>query len=180
MSLIPKEQTLVEICQRLNVTPSCISKVKKELGLHQKGKGKLRLFTREEFWLFRNVKIMRTCNISWSIIKEIYEKEQKIRKDIALYVKKLKKINKNKKASLVKGKAFLEFILEKPLEIPFNIYANYQKQKGTTTIYNELSLYLEESGLTWVKQEVDMEVEKTKKELEQFTKMMFYKPIEAE
>ena len=170
----------MELCHRLNVTPSWVGKVKRELCLAQKGKGKLRLFTREEFWLFRNVKIMRICNISWSIIKEVHEKEQKIRKDISQYVKKLENLAKKGNANLVKGKAFFEFILEKPIEIPFNIYANYQNSKGKTTIHQELSLYLEESGLNWLKQELDAEVEKTKKELEHFTQMLFYRPIEAE
>lgn len=70
-----KEITLKQICWRLNVTAPWVGKVITKLNLHKVGRGKRRIFSKDEYVRIRNIKIMRECGISWAIIERLRKKE---------------------------------------------------------------------------------------------------------
>jgi hypothetical protein len=115
MAIIPNEMSLVELCSKLNVTPSWVNKTITELNLQREGRGRTRLFTRDEYYIFRNIKILLICGVSWSYIKELRDKEREIRN-------RFEKTRDSLIKSATEGKIKTNRLPEKDTHFPFSAF----------------------------------------------------------
>lgn len=174
MSIIPQEITLVDLCKLLDITPSWINKTIRELSLSKSGRGKIRLFSREEYYMFRNIKIMLICNTSWSFIKKLRQKEKHLRDKISGLVKKLEEDEKRGKVSLhhISKPPYpcTKFLLVEDLIIPYSVNDNiYNDSQNPTTITNLIDTEtMNEEDLFLLKQRLTGESNKLITDLKDF------------
>jgi|GEM_PF-3153274 len=172
MAIIPTELTLIELCQKLSVTPSWIGKTIRELGMPQHGRGKTRIYSRNEYYILRNIRIMRMCNISWSYIKEVRTAEGKARKKIIQTAEMVKEKIKNGTARTKQGEFEFEipFMLQPDVEIKFQLYEalNDKKEWIENDITQEAEQIINEQGLRYHLERIKEELKKIEEEIKEF------------
>lgn len=172
MNIIPQEITLIELCRLLNITPSWVNKTIGELSLSKSGRGKIRVFSREEYYVFRNIKIMLICNISWSFIKKLRQKEKHLKDKISDLIKKLEEEEKQGKVSLHRLSnqhySCMKFLLAEDLIIPYSVIDNIRDDSQTPITIRSLidEATINEEELFLVKQKLIEEINKIKIDLD--------------
>lgn len=183
MNIIPQEITLVELCGLLNITPSWVNKTIRELSLSKSGRGKMRVFSREEYYVFRNIKIMLIGNISWGLIKKLRQKEKHLKDKISDIIKKLEEEEKQGKVSLHRlsdqDYSRVKFLLAEDLIIPYSVIDSiYNDSREPFSIRNLIdSATATEEDLFSIKQKLMEEIKKIKIDLEDLLKSPPYGAI---
>lgn len=130
MAIISKEMSLIELCRLLNVTPSWVNKTIKELDLPRSGRGNLRMFTRQDYFIFRNIKVLLLCDISWSFIKELRKDEQLLIKEFKKFITETEQEAKDGKCTLTSGPMYISLMLSPDIECSFSIIKYKTEEKS--------------------------------------------------
>lgn len=125
--VIPSELTLIELCNELNTTPSWVNKAIRDFNLSREGRGRLKKYTKDEFIILRNAKMLLQIGYSLTFLKDLQREEAKVRNEI---IENIRTIEMNVKAGLARtvgiGTECLFFLNPR---IITNIHYYYDKVK---------------------------------------------------
>lgn len=172
----------IELCNLLNVSPEWVRAAVAELHLPHFDKDANAAFTQAEYRILNLVRIMLLCNTSWAYIRDLRQKEARIREGILWRRDEFLKARQEKKVNLLGGIPYLiHFMLNEPVEITFEKVEYLDgDQKGKCDSFIELSQgYVNESGLLKDKRSFEERVEKLKEELSEFQRFLPYQFVSA-
>lgn len=127
LGIIPSELTLVELCNKLNTTPSWVNKAIRDFNLSREGRGRLRRYTKDEFIVLYNAKMLLQIGYSLTYLKDLQKEEAKVRDEI---IKRIGIIERDVKAGKTKiddSETICYFLLNP--RIVTNIYYVYEIDK---------------------------------------------------
>ncbi len=129
-----------------------------QMDMAKEGRGKKRMFTRAEFFIFRNIKILRMCpDISWIYIKELKELETKYKARFTDWVKDLEQKEKDGKCKLSGDSMFIPYLTIPELNIGWSYFEEGDKKSDVGEALQFLDNYNElGSRKEAIKEQIDV------------------------
>lgn len=179
MKLIPKETGIVDLCYLLGVTPAWIGKTMRELNMPMQGRGRKRVFSEGEFQIFKNIKLLRLCEISWSEIKEARRRDEKAARHITSYINKLWKDHESPlNGDSAVYEAEIEFTLSEPLHVKLAdfIMPGKSHSESVTVSDQQKRIYeiLSENKTKEIVATIEEGIRKVREELTDFESLKLY------
>ena len=171
---------LADLCVQLQVTPPWVGKALQQLNFERKGRGRERLFSRDEVSILRNVKMLRLCGVSWEELKEIRKREQKTKRELDQYYAQSVK---DTVASLPTGDVIemqVGFVLAEPyrFRVSNNVLKSGKEAPTREEVLDWVRRITDKSTLQDVKREMLKKIEEFQRDLANIRRSAskFYKP----
>ena len=135
-----EELTLHQVCQELNETSGWVSKSLTLLKLSKYGRGKERLFTKDEVYLLKSAKMLRTLDYNWGWIVELKKREESVRDELKEWLEEIEKSAKRYSGiKLKQGAMQIQFLFLPPLEVPYSGDSTYEVGGSKLKIKNSMT-----------------------------------------